>query len=205
MKSRSIVVVAALALLLSGCASKPQVERLAPSPAPPLATVDGTEVPSQSAGIQPVRDAVPPVRVQIIGSNVDIPVEPVGVQDDGLMQLPKDIRTAGWYRYGPDPESPLGSTVISAHVDSFDQGIGPFAYLKEVSPGAEVVVTTADGTDHRYTVESVGKVSKEELPIDQIFDRAGLPRLVLITCGGQFDRNILNYTDNVVLIANPVA
>ena len=191
-------------LLLAGCSSAP-LEQLAPSPAatPKPAPTAAIDVPIQGSELTPPAATVPPVRIQVPSVGIDITVEPAGVEADGVMEVPEDIRVAGWYQYGPGPGSPLGSTVITAHVDSFEQGLGPFAYLKEMPAGAEVIVTTADGMDYRYVVASVQNVEKKQLPLDQVFDRAGAPRLVLITCGGQFDQNVLNYSDNVVVIANP--
>ena len=43
----------------------------------------------------------------------------------------------------------------------------------------------------------------DAVPLDQIFDREGAPRLILITCGGQFNSEQLNYSDNVVVVAVP--
>jgi hypothetical protein len=40
--------------------------------------------------------------------------------------------------------------------------------------------------------------------VDRIFARDGAPQLVLITCGGTFDRTIRSYEDNVVVTAEPV-
>ncbi|MCY7412480.1 MAG: class F sortase, partial [Salinibacterium sp.] len=73
------------------------------------------------------------------------------------------------------------------------------------APGAEIIVTAADGIDYRYAVESVQNVNRQQLPVDQVFDRTGAPRLVLITCGGQFDDNVFEYSDNVVVVAIPIA
>tara|TARA_R110000868_G_scaffold383151_1_gene649930 strand:+ start:276 stop:848 length:573 start_codon:yes stop_codon:yes gene_type:complete len=190
-----------MALLLAGCAAGP-TESIAPSPAPlPTAEID---VPRQSSEIAPVEQLAAPVRIQIPSVAIDLQITPVGVQDDGLMQIPENIRVAGWYRFGPSPASETGSTVITAHVDDFEQGLGPFAYLKEMPADAEIVVTTDDGVDHRYALESVQNIEKKQLPLDQVFDRGGAPRIVLITCGGQFDENVLNYSDNVIAIANPL-
>ncbi len=195
-------------LLLAGC-SATGVEQLAPSPVPtPTATGgtrEGPEIGTQSAALAPVRAAVPPTRVVIDSLGVDIPVEPVGIEPDGLMQLPPDVAIAGWYQYGSDPGSPTGTTVISAHVDSLQYGLGPFSQLKNVAAGATVTVTSADGSVQQYVVESVQSILKSQLPLDQVFDRDGAPRLALITCGGQFDYDALNYSDNVVVIATPVA
>ena len=193
-----------MVLLLAGCSSAPPPQ-LAPSPVatPKPAPTAVIDVPVQSSAVRAPIAVVPPVRIQVPSVEIDIPVGPVGVEATGLMEIPFDIRTAGWYRYGPTPGSATGSTVITAHVDSFEQGLGPFAYLKELTAGAEIVVTTADGVDHRYVVESVQNVEKTQLPLGQVFDRAGAPRLVLITCGGQFDEKVLNYSDNIIVIANP--
>lgn len=46
---------------------------------------------------------------------------------------------------------------------------------------------------------------KSALPVEDLFSRAGTDRLVLITCGGEFDRTTGRYADNVVAIATPVA
>ena len=54
-------------------------------------------------------------------------VDPVGVRDDGEMEIPEDADRAGWYQFGPAPADPAGATVIAAHVDSVQTGIGQFA------------------------------------------------------------------------------
>jgi len=190
--------------LLAGC-SAAQVEQLAPTPAPASGAPAGPQIGSESAALKPTRQPVPPVRVQVGDISVDVPVTPVGIEADGSMQLPPDVSVAGWYQYGSDPGSDTGTTVVSAHVDSLEYGLGPFSQLKNLPAGAVITVSSADGTTHDYTVESVQSILKAELPLDQVFDRDGSPRLALITCGGQFDYDSLHYSDNVVVIAVPVA
>ncbi len=188
-------------LLLAGC-SAPAAQELTPTPTPKPETATGETIQGRSAELTPARRPVPPVRVQVAAVGIDLPVDPVGVQADGEMQVPENIARGGWYQYGSDPESPTGTTVIAAHVDSYADGIGPFAYLKTLAEGVEVVVTASDGTDHRYAVQSVVSVPRDQLPRDDVFDRAGAPRLILITCGGQFGNG--EYTDNVVVVATPL-
>jgi hypothetical protein len=198
---RIALAVAAL-LSLSACSAAPVA--LAPSPVPtPSATAETPEIATQSAKLVPVRQPVPPTRVQIAAAGVDVTVVPVGVEVDGLMELPPDVSIAGWYRFGSDPGSDTGTTVISAHVDSLEYGLGPFSQLKTLSAGTEILVTSADGSARAYLVESVQSILKAQLPLDQVFDREGAPRLVLITCGGQFNSEQLNYSDNVVVVAVP--
>ena len=130
-------------------------------------------------------------------------VVPVGVESGGFMELPPNPAIAGWYRFGPDPWSPDGNTVISAHIDAPDYPIGPFDELRDLAAGTEVAVVGADGATATYSVVSVTYYPKQELPTDEIFARTGGRSLVLITCGGEFDSSTGRYADNVVVVAAP--
>ncbi|MDM7829991.1 class F sortase [Cellulomonas edaphi] len=144
----------------------------------------------------------PPARLTVASLDLRMPVVPVGVADDGTMDIPPRATDAGWYRFGPAPGAP-GNTVIAAHVDSWVTGIGPFSRLRDVRTGASVVVESKDGATHRYRVVSVRKIPKDEAPVDQWFAREGDPRLVLVTCGGAWQPEIRHYADNVVVVAEP--
>ncbi|WP_246125294.1 class F sortase [Cellulomonas xylanilytica] len=157
------------------------------------------------ATLAPVAATPPPVQLVVPDVGIDMAVDPVGVRDDGEMQIPEDANRAGWYQFGPAPADPAGATVIAAHVDSVQTGIGQFAKLLDVGVGAAVTITAADGTTHQYRVVTVEKMAKEGAPVDQWFDRSGAPRLVLVTCGGTFRRDIGHYTDNVVVTAEPIS
>jgi len=47
-------------------------------------------------------------------------------------------------------------------------------------------------------------IDKNRLPPDEIWNREGPQRLVLITCGGRYDASRRSYDDNVVVFADPV-
>ncbi|ASR55806.1 class F sortase [Cellulomonas sp. PSBB021] len=199
--------------LLAGCTSEPPVPEPVARPvssAPPGPT---TAAPSPALSDVPVRDATAPapevraapVRLAVPDVDLDMPVVPVGVLDDGTMEIPEDAGEAGWYRFGPVPADDDGNTLVAAHVDSRLTGIGPFARLRDVPPGATVTVTDADGTAHRYRVTGVEKIPKDSAPLDVWFARSGPPRLVLVTCGGTWQADIGHYSDNVVVTAEPVA
>jgi LPXTG-site transpeptidase (sortase) family protein len=145
-----------------------------------------------------------PVTLTIDDLGVAIPVEPVGVADDGQMEIPPLAEVAGWYRHGPSPAQNSGSTVIAAHVDSIaSAGLGPFARLGELRPGSAVSVTLEDGTVRGYTVTSVERAPKTAVVWDDVFVRDGDHRLVLVTCGGTFQRQARSYSDNVIVTAEP--
>jgi hypothetical protein len=173
------------------------------------APVDATSVAPPDV---PVVDAAPrrlpstrpaqPVRIRIAEVAIDVVIRPTGVAEDGSMELPGTIRRAGWYRFGSTPNHRTGTTVIAAHVDTRAEGLGPFARLSSVRRGERIVVTDRAGDDHAYRIVSRRHIDRSRLPIADLFDRDGPPRLVVLTCGGAYDaRN--GYRDNVVVIAEP--
>ena len=214
---RSRVALLGALLLVAGCSpdvpppgqlstAPPSFETAAAAPTaaaqPPVPLV-----PVVDAGLgasAPAATAPAPVRLAVPAVGVDLPVDPVGVDEAGQMALPDTAERTGWYRFGSAPGSPAGATVIAGHVDSWTSGLGQFSRLRDVPPGAEVSVTTADGAAHRYQVVEVVRVDKREAPVGQWFDRTGSPRLVLVTCGGTFDRGTGHYRDNVIVTAVPV-
>ncbi|WP_259460089.1 class F sortase [Microbacterium sp. AG1240] len=143
--------------------------------------------------------------MSIADARVDVEVVPVGVETGGFMELPVDPAIAGWYRFGSDPWSPDGNTVISAHIDAPDYPIGPFAALRDLAPDTQIEVVGQDGRSALYAVESVTYYPKDVLPTEELFARQATNDLVLITCGGEFDSRTGHYDDNVVVIAAPVA
>jgi hypothetical protein len=136
---------------------------------------------------------------------VDADVVPVGVDAAGLLEIPKDVSTVGWYRFGPAPGAAAGSAVLTGHVDDVNQGVGVFGRIGDLGPDDSVTVTDADGAARNFTVLSREEWNKSEVPLDRLFDRAGEPRLVLITCGGSFDDSTLGYDDNIAITAVPAA
>ena len=113
------------------------------------------------------------MRLVVPDVGIDMAVDPVGVRDDGEMQIPEDADRAGWYRFGPAPADAAGATVVAAHVDSVQTGIGQFARLRDVAVGAALTVTTADGGRARLPRASPSRRSpKDGAPVDQWFDRS---------------------------------
>jgi sortase (surface protein transpeptidase) len=97
-----------------------------------------------------------------------------------------------------------GSAVIAGHVDDRSQGLGALAPLRAAAPGDEVLVTDAAGATSRWRVVSRELITKQALPLDELFRRDGPPRLTLITCGGPFLPEYGSYRDNVVVVAEPI-
>jgi sortase (surface protein transpeptidase) len=152
-----------------------------------------------------ISDSPPhPVRLVIPDMGIDMAIGPVGVQADGQMAVPDDVDAVGWYKFGSVPGSSSGTTVLASHVDSWAEGVGPFARLREQARiGTWINVYRSDGSVRSYTVVDNRMIPKTDLPVDLLFNRTGEHRLVLVTCGGRFQRDIGRYTDNIVVTAAP--
>jgi LPXTG-site transpeptidase (sortase) family protein len=146
--------------------------------------------------------SAPPERLLVPSIGIKASVVPIGVEDDGEMEVPDDVRDVGWYRHGPAPGEP-GATVIAGHVDSREQGAGAFFDLRKLEVGARVKVVDDAGRTRRYDVVARRTYDKSNLPTDELFSRAGPSQLVLITCGGDFDSAARSYRSNVVVYAQP--
>lgn len=179
-------------------ATVPPAPTPAPAPVPSAAAV-----PRSSAGLddQPSAETVAPTRVVVPSLDIDVPVSPEGIDAEGALALPADPEVASWYRFGPSPASPRGTTVVAAHVDSVRYGIGPFSRLATAPVGTTVTVASEDGSSVDYVVERVELAPKTGIDWSQVFDREGEPRLVLVTCGGDFDRGTGHYVSNVIVTA----
>lgn len=178
----------------------------------PRAVRDAVTASLRGAAAAPKRRAAPtrtplklaaPVRLELPDLGLSARIAPVGVDADGALTVPANPDVVGWWRSGARPGEARGSVVIDGHVDSATEGLGVFARLRELEPGAAVVVESASGDARRYRVTGRRQFPKAALPADTVFSQDVAERLVLVTCGGRFNRDEGSYTDNVVVFAVP--
>lgn len=117
------------------------------------------------------------------------------------MEIPP-AKEVGWYRFGAVPGE-TGAAVLAAHI-AYNGRNGAFRRLVDVELGERVEVELADGTTRAFAITGIRQYRKAELPTGLIFDRQGAPRLVLITCGGDFLPSERSYQDNIVAFADAV-
>lgn len=145
----------------------------------------------------------------LVPASLDLPaqqararVQPSATAPDGELAVPEDPLRLGWWIGGARPGDPAGTAVVAGHVDSAEAGLGAFAALRDTAPGDPVTVRAADGTTRQFVVTEVLQYGKLRLPAE-LFTREGPPRLALITCTGEFDRERRSYADNLVVLAVP--
>jgi hypothetical protein len=170
----------------------------APEPAPPVEEPEALEE-------EPTFERLAPLQLRIGAISVDAPVVPVGIKPDRAMEIPDDVTEIGWY----DPDGrgvvpgQIGTAVFSSHVDSRSQGRGVLFDLRLIQVGETIEVELADGTMQTWRVTEVAQYPKATIDLNAIFTWGGPSRLVVITCGGEFDRAARSYKDNVVVYAEP--
>ena len=200
-----------LSLLLTAC----QAEEATPSPEP---NVDKQEASSEEASssstqktkltlsesqltasklIKDKRQGIVPTRLQIPSINVDAPVDPAGLTEDGDMDVPSDIVSTGWFESGYMPGEP-GNSVIAGHVDG-KNGPAVFYDIGKLKSGDEVLVTGEDGTELVFVVNKVEIYPFEDSPLREIFGFSNGSRLNLITCTGEYNKKGSYYEDRLVV------
>lgn len=146
-----------------------------------------------------------PTQIRYDRIGLSMPVDAVGVADDGQMEIPADALRAGWYEYGPGVGADAGTTVLAAHSGSYITPRGPFFDLRLARTGDMVDLDGPDGETVRYRVTDVETIAKDTIDLVPYFARDGDPRLVLITCGGVWDEGAQSYESNVVVTAVPTS
>jgi Sortase domain len=155
--------------------------------------------PSVPAALTTPRSA--PVRLRVPAIGLDVLLGPtLGVDPDGVVQVPVGTTQPGWFRLGPTPGQ-LGSSVILGHVDSY-LGPGVFFLLRTLAPGDQIDVDLADGVTAQFTVNTVAMYSKMSFPAQRVYGSHGASALQLVTCGGVFDSKTGSYLSNIVVFSS---
>jgi LPXTG-site transpeptidase (sortase) family protein len=146
-------------------------------------------------GVAPATLAVPTMELTE-------PLIPLGIQNDGTMEVPEDYDDVGWFTGGGMPGG-VGPTVIAGHVDS-RSGPAVFFRLGEMVVGDRFTLTGVDGSAFEYEVYKTEDHAKAQFPTVDVFGATMTDEVRLITCGGVYDESIGRYTDNLVVFASRV-
>jgi LPXTG-site transpeptidase (sortase) family protein len=163
--------------------------------------------PASVSAPEPVVKARPmsralPVRITIPRIHVDAPVEALGQNADGTVEVPALSRPnlAGWYKYGPTPGQE-GAAVVVGHVDAHrHQAV--FFRLGSLRHGDRIRVARTGGSVAMFAVDSVVPVPKSGFPTQSVYGKTSYAALRVITCGGRFDKKTMHYLGNIIVYAH---
>jgi hypothetical protein len=142
----------------------------------------------------------PPVHIRIEAIGASAPVDPLGLNADGTLEVPTDYSRAGYYTGRPTPGA-IGPAIIVAHIDS-KTGPAVFYRLRDLKPGDEVAVTRADQSEVVFVVDRLEQHPKNAFPTEAVYGPTPDATLRLITCGGSFDQSAGHYRDNLIAFAH---
>lgn len=146
---------------------------------------------------------VGPQMVAIPSISVNAEVERVGINYKGSMATPTHLANVGWYGAGVQPGNP-GNAVIAGHVNNGLGLDGVFAHLNKVQMGDDVLVTGSDGKILHFKVSSIQTYSRD-IPSGTVFNSPDQkPRVVLITCQGEWIPSDKTYSERLVVFADLV-
>ncbi|MER6037621.1 class F sortase [Streptomyces sp. NPDC101169] len=171
-------------------------------------TPAGTEQPgTDGSGTDEAERSLPPAtptRLVIPKISVDAPFTPLSLASTGQLQPPPaaDTNLVGWYADGVTPGE-KGTAIIAGHVDTVTSA-AVFANLYELGRGDRFTVDRADGRKAEFVVDDTETFAKDAFPSDRVYADADRPEVRLITCAGDYDHTVRDYTDNLVVFAHLV-
>lgn len=203
LRTKVLVVAAAAALVLAmvlfggndtepSATSRPsQAPHTAAAAAPPADRTVGKHLPRA----RPVRLLIPKI-------SVDAPFTELAIGRTGQLEPPPadDTNLVGWHAKGASPGE-TGTSIIAGHVDTATSA-AVFADLGELEKGDSFQVRRADGRTASFVVDAVETFDKENFPSRRVYADTAQAQVRLITCAGDYDRTVRDYTDNLVVFAH---
>ena len=194
---------------------------------PSAAAARETGTPAGTTSSPPVTPDLSGVPVELVipfpSSNhpegVRAPVSAEPLLPNGDLFVPDDPHAVSWASEQAAPGAPRGTAIVVGHVN-YRSVVGALSDLAEYAAedvGKTFTVVLADGRQLTYQITGGVQYDKDQLAADpnlrrEIYDQenafgtgSGTGRLVLVSCGGAFDRSTGNYEDNVFVFAMPVA
>jgi sortase (surface protein transpeptidase) len=184
-----------------------RAEPTAPAALPPTETPAPTALARPTARASAVETGQPgePTRIVIESVDIDQKIVSVGLDKNRIPIVPN--HDVGWYNLSAQPGQ--GDNIVFwGHVLRFRQTPkvpAPFARLKEVKPGAEIVIYDQAGSAHPYVVKQQVWVLPNEVEYILPKDRE---MITLVSCIGDKVINrgeVVDETHRLITIAEPAA
>ena len=178
----------------------PELPRARPTAQPEAPT----EAPLAAAPAAP-EQASQPVRLLISEIGVDYKLVSVGLDKNRVPIVPD--HDVGWYNLSAMPGQGE-NVVLWGHVLRFRNAPNipaPFARLKELKPGAKVILYDQQGKEHNYTITQQIWVTPDQ--IEYILPR-GQEIVTMVSCIGDkviVDGEVVDESHRLITIAEPAA
>ena len=125
-----------------------------------------------------------PLRLVVESLGVDGPVVEMGLDDQGIPQVPFNGQDVAWYNFSSPPGA--GSNAVFAGHINWEGAAGVFGDLDELQPGDTVRLISGDGREYAYEVFANFAVDPYEDDSLKVMDPTPTDTVTLITCGGSW-------------------
>lgn len=144
-----------------------------------------------------------PLAIDVPSIGVKADIESTGILDNGEMGVPEDVDQVGWFEPGFKVGA-KGHAVLAGHVDSLT-GPAVFYELDQVKIGETVILTGPDGRKMVFKVTDLTSYETDDAPIEKIFGSSDKRLISLITCTGDYNRDIGSHEERLVVTAELVS
>ena len=127
-----------------------------------------------------------------------IPIEHVGLDKEGKMDVPKNADNVAWFKPGYLPGT-NGNSVLAGHFDKESGAPAVFYNLNKLIPGDEIEVEGEDGDVKIFVVTDKQLLPNDNFPVQEVFGKSDKKMLNLITCDGTWDPVKKSYSDRLVV------
>lgn len=142
-----------------------------------------------------------PVRLKIPRIKVDAAIDNVGLTPEGELGSPTNPDNAGWYDQGPRPGEE-GSSVIDGHFGYKDNVPAIFDNLHTLQEGDMLFVEDERGTTLTFVVRKLQIYKQNDNYSDVLASIDGKAHLNLITCAGDWNKELKSYSTRLVVFAD---
>ena len=155
---------------------------------------NGLDTPTATPIPTPPPSSAPVARMIIEKLGIDAPVVTLGVDANGVPQVPYNPSEVAWYTFSSRPGWGTNA-VFAGHVDWTVYGqpvTGVFYSIRNLEVGDIIEVKLEDGTDYKYKVLSSEAIPEKDPRAMEMMGPTPSDMVTLITCGGVFTREAGN-------------
>lgn len=143
-----------------------------------------------------------PTRIKIPKIKVDIALESVGLNPDGVLGVAKGVGNAAWYNLGVRPGD-NGSAVINGHYGRLKNGkMGVFTNLKKLRKGDKIFTKDINGLTTTFVVREIRKYALKADATEVFYANDYDSHLNIVTCEGVWNKITKTYSNRLVIFAD---
>lgn len=143
-----------------------------------------------------------PTRIKIPKIKVDVALESVGLNPDGVLGVAKSFGNAAWYNLGVRPGD-NGSAVINGHYGYLKNGkIGVFTNLNKLRKGDKIYIKDDTGSTTTFIVREIRKYDLKANATEVFYANDNNSHLNIVTCEGIWNKITKSYSGRLVVFAD---